>query len=125
MPSMIEDKLLAKKAPRTIHVYDVPRELSDTDDITSIGLVELTAEEELMAAKRTRDDSMKLGFELIKQSLAEVNGSPVSLADGSADKAWTSMGAKLRHVLLQAWHEIHKAKEDVEQSFLKSRRMKA
>lgn len=120
-----EEKLLGSQSNRPVHIYEVSPELSDGCGVTSIGLVELTADEELMAAKRTRDDSMKLGFELIKQSMAEINGATVSLADGTTDRAWNTMSAKLRHVLLQAWHEIHKAKEEVEKGFLKSRRVRA
>jgi len=116
--------LAATPKARLIHLYEVPPELAEGSGVTSIGLVELTAAEELMAAKRVKGESLNLAYELVKQSLAEVSGKPVTLADGSADEAWASFGAKLRHVLLQAWGDLHKAPAEAEELFFKSRRVK-
>jgi hypothetical protein len=111
-----------KSSSRPVFVYDMPEGVIDT--IKSVGLVELTAEEELTATKRSRGDHMRLAYELAKQCLVEVNGAPVSLGDGSADKVWGSMGPKARNLVLTAYAEMHAPAEDMAQLFLKSRKVR-
>lgn len=105
---------------RAINTYDMPPGMDA--GIQSVGLVELTGDEEIMATKRAHGDHMRLGLELAKQSLVAVNGAKVSLADGSTDRAWETMGPKLRNMVLTAYAELHSAPDEAIQSFLKSRR---
>lgn len=113
-----------KGAARVVYEYDVPKSIGG-ENMTTIGVVELTAEEELMATRRARGDSIRLAFELAKTSLYEVNGERISHADGSIDKVWNEMPPKLRNLALQAFTELHSPDDDATSGFKASRRIKA
>lgn len=104
---------------RPLYVYVTPQRLHAV--AKSVGLVELTAEEELMAAKRANNNPVRLAYELAKESMRQFDGRPVSLADGSADTAWNVMGPVLRTLVITAYQEIHNPKEDDASAFLASR----
>ena len=109
---------------RQMYEYDIPPKMAKTTGITSVGLVQLTADEEITSAKRARNDNMRLAYELVKASLVAVNGKKVSLADGSADTAWNKMDPKVRALVLQAYAELHNAPEESVEDFLASRKVK-
>jgi hypothetical protein len=115
---MLQEKADRVKQVRPVHTFQIPESIAD--GTTSIGMVELTAHEEIMAAKRAGSDAFRLAYELTKQSLAEVNGQPVSLADGSADTAFDKMGPKVRSLVIQGYTRLHAAGEDVAEGFLQS-----
>ncbi len=116
------DEQAARVAKRPTYLYDVPEGVDP--QISEIGLVEVTAEEELMAAKAAGREEARIAYELVKRSLCSINGHPVSTVDGSADKAWDEMGAKLRQLVLGAYSEIHNPQDGAAAAFLKSRRVK-
>lgn len=107
------------KPDRVIHRFKVPESIGG--DIREIGLVEMTAEEELMVEARCRGASDKRAHEMAKQAIAEVNGKPVSLADGSVDKAWSSMLPKVRVLVSSAWVRLHLANDEEVEGFFASR----
>lgn len=113
----------AKASARPVHVFEVPSGL-DGDGVTSIGMVELTADEELMATKRAHGDTMRLAYELVKQSLVEINGAKASIADGTADTAMNKMSPKLRQLVLGAYGELHAPPEGAAEAFFKSRKVR-
>jgi len=112
----------AKGFTRPVHVFDVPRVVDS--EHKNVGLIELTADEELVATKRSHGDTMRLAYELAKQSLVEVNGQPVSAADGSVDAAFNKMTPKLRQLVLGAYAELHAPPEEASQAFFKSRKVR-
>jgi hypothetical protein len=114
----------AIRRERVVYTYTVPSELASLG-ISSVGLVELTAEEEQMAIKRARGDQFRLAGELVKESLREIDGKRVSLADGSVDAAWNRMPAKIRSLVLQAYAQIHNPPEGAAEGFLQSRQVRA
>lgn len=119
----------AKAPSRAVFSWEVPEPLcfeafEGGEAIKSFSLTQLTAQEELNAMKRCGTDSMKMVFELAKQSLVAVNGQKVSLADGSADKAVNEMLPPVRELFLSAYSNIHTAGEEVKANFLKSRSVK-
>ena len=115
---------LAAIQARAVNVYDVPKTVVQGDNaITSIGLVELTAHEELEAAKRAHGDSSRLAFELCKQSLVEVNGTKVGLADGSADSVWDRMSPQVRNLIMSAYAELHAPPPGAAEDFLRTRKV--
>jgi len=116
------EKSESKKSTRPIYSYAIPASIAD--GVTSVGLMELTAHEEIMSTKRASGDAFRLAYELAKQSLCEVNGQPVSLADGSVDTAFDKMPAKVRNLVLRAYAEIHTTNEDVAADFLKARQVR-
>lgn len=115
---------MEEAATKTVAVleYDVPPEIGN--GVTTIGLRELTAQDELMSSRRAAGDSFQLAYELAKSSLAEVNEKKVSLADGSTDKAWDTFNSQLRQLVLTAYAEIHNVDEKKTKDFLKSKRVK-
>jgi len=106
---------------RTIHTFQIPEIIGG--EIKSVGLVELTAAEELMAAKRVKTDPAAYTFQMAKAALAQVNGDPVSVVDGSADRAWERMGPKVRALVVTAWNDISQPTEEAVSGFLQSRKV--
>lgn len=106
---------------RPIYTYKVPAAISgEATGITSVGLVELEAGEELMAAKRAQSNPVILSWELAKQSLCRIDGKRVGQEDGSVEVAWSRMGAKLRTLVCTAYARIHNPEKDELDSFLQS-----
>lgn len=118
---------VATKPERVIQVFEVPERLIEklgTDKFKSIGMVELTAAEEMAATKRSRQDPLRLAVELTKQAIVEVNGQRVSIANQSVDKAWEEFPSKIRSLALAAYNELHNPDEEEQKGFLESRATK-
>ena len=111
---------LPSKPSRPVYVYDVPTTLGE-GGIETVGLVQLTAREEMMAAKRAGSDAIKLVYEQVKQALVEVNGEKVGLADGSADTAFDKMNPMVRNLVMTAFAQLHTPPEEATVGFLQSR----
>jgi len=119
---------------RIINVFDVPPSLQEIpvelrvaggdETITSIGIVELTPQEEMMAARRAGNDPTSLAFELWKQSLAEVNGKRCTLGDGTTDIWVAQFRSAVRTLAMTAYGEVNTPTQKEVGSFLKSRRRK-
>lgn len=108
---------------RALYLFDVPKALSDAVGVSQVGMVELTAEEELMATKRAQGDAFRLAYELAKESLRSIDGRAVGAADGTADVAWSKMGAKLRQLVMSAYNLLHSPKQEEQAGFLASRQV--
>ena len=124
---MNEEKSISQGIPRdsherTLHKYQVPERMWELG-VKEIGLVELTANEELMASKRTRTDLTRLGFELAKESLRFVDGKKLLTADGSADRGWDVIHPKIRNLVIQAYGDIHQPKSEDVAGFLQSHKV--
>jgi len=113
------------KKDRPVHLFEVPERLADETNVKEVGLITLTADEELMCFKRASGNNAKLATELAKASLYEVDGKKLSAGDGSVDSFWKDMDPRLRQLVLTAYTEIHAAKEDDVASFLTSRKLRA
>lgn len=127
IPMSSPDAMKAR-AGRVVFEYDLPLELVEVSSgIASVGIAELTADEELQASRRTRGDSLRLTFELARESLVTValaNGARqrVSLVDGTADTAWNKLHPKARQLVAQAYVEVNNPTQDQAASFRESRR---
>lgn len=110
---------LPARPARALHVFVVPESLQ-AHGVKTIGIVELNAEEEIMATRRVRNDAARLAFELAKEALRMVDEQPVSTADGSADSVWTRMNPKVRNLVVTAWGSIHQPQAAESDAFLKS-----
>src|SRR5689334_2959016 len=97
----------AAPAPRPIHEFDIPAAYQGEHKIAKIGVVELSPDEELRAARRTGGDQVVLAFELAKEALYEVNDVRVSLANGSTDVAMKQMTPQARALLVTAYAEVN------------------
>lgn len=116
-------QLANRTTNRPLYIFDVPEKVVERSGIRKIGLIELTAEEELLATKRSHNDMARLAFELAKESLRQIDGKPVSTADGTADVVWNNMGAALRTLIIGAYQSIHNPTEVDAMSFMKSRQV--
>lgn len=112
------------KRARAVNVYDVPAALAAATEVESVGMVTLTADEELQAWKRSRGENARLATELAKASLVEANGKKLSATDGSLDTFWGNLDPRLRQLVLTAYADLHAATEDDQKSFLASRKVK-
>ncbi len=110
------------KQSRTVHVFDLPE--SVPGDIKQVSIVELTAQEELLASKRAGGDPFRIAYELAKQALVEINGEKVGLADGSADAVWAKMHPVVRELVVKAHQSTHNATEEQTRDFLQSRKVR-
>ena len=110
-------------ANRVVYEYTLPPSLDC--EIKTIGIVELTVDEELMATKRARGDNFRLAWELARQCVAFVDGKPVSTADDTSDIAWAKLSPKARQLVLGAYSDLHQPIEAELGVFKASRKVKA
>jgi len=120
--SKIEEKVAESKAKRPVNVFTFPKDAGWR--YKTAGLVELSSAEELQAVKRSGGQAGALAYELAKAALAEMDGLPVSLGDGSTDLAWEKLGQQGRNLILQAYSEISAPADGVAEAFLASRQVK-
>ncbi len=113
----------SKKQPRVVHLFNVPEGLK-RHGTASIGLHELSMFEQQLAAKRASGDQFKQAIALLAQSLAEVDGSQVSLGDGTSEAALNKMHPKVLQLTLQAYASIHNPEDSDVSDFLASRQVK-
>jgi hypothetical protein len=106
-----------EKAKRQVYVFTVPPKIGGGEWVT-LGIVELSPSDVNDATKRCSGDPLKLGQEMPKQSLAEVNGKPVSFGDGSIDATWNKMPAKVRGLVTVAYGKVNSATEEQTADFL-------
>lgn len=120
--SSLQEKVAAAKQPVPVYTFQLPPGIAN--GIESIGIREITSREELRAAKRSGRDGVKLGYELAKQGLAEINGESVHEGDGSADKVWDAMGPKARSLVVAAFQKVNHPTDDDLEGFLESQTVK-
>lgn len=114
---------LAPKSNRIVYTYTVPKEIASLCGVSSVGLVELTPNEMLLAQARGGDDRGQILFEMVKESWRRVDGRPIFTGDGSADVAWGSDKPgmnKLRTLLTSAFNKINNPEKTDNESFLAS-----
>jgi len=112
---------LTEVQQRPVISFTLPAKVASEAGFTTVGLVELTAGEELMATKRCGNDPIRLAFELAKESLRVLDGRRVSTGDGTADQAWEKMHPRARNLIVRAFGEVHNPSMDDVVGFLASR----
>ena len=123
MAKSIEERVVESRSSRPIYVYEIPAKVGVATK--SVGLVELTSREEQLAAKAsTGDGATRLAVELAKMSLVQVDGKTVGPTDGSVDKAWDTLGPKVRNLILTAYVQIHHVEDEEVTGFLASRQVR-
>lgn len=115
----LESRLQSQKSDRVVHRFKVPKSIPG--EIREIGMVEITADEELQVEARCKGANDKRAHEMAKAAIVEINGQIVTLSDGSTDKAWASMSPKIRTLVSTAWVKLHLANDDEVESFFASR----
>lgn len=109
--------------PRTVHTFTIPVSLRGLAGFESIGLVELTGEEELTAQKACNGEVIHLAAHLTKASWRFAGAQKLSYADGSIHKAWSALHPKIRTLVIRAYHSIHNPGDEEVEDFLSSREM--
>lgn len=111
----------AKKAmARPIYKFEIPDRIAKESGVNEIGLVELTANEQMMAANRARANVARLALELPMQSIVAANGKKVSTADGTVEKIWDALGPKGRELVVTAYGRLHTPEDTEVEDFLAS-----
>lgn len=114
------------RAQRLVHEYDIPKELVAESGYRTVGVVSLSADEELMATRRAAGDQVRLAFELAKEALRFVDDKAVSTADGTVDPIWNKPDfSKVRTLVVTAYNATNQPTQESTQAFLKSRRVRA
>lgn len=124
MADIVQKKLEDARRDRIVYYYTIPASASHGEP-RRVGLVELTAKEELLAAKRSHNEGAKLAYEMAKLSLVDIDGKRMSTTDGSADTEWDSMPPKMRNLVIQAFADLHSPKDDDTAVFLSTRQAQA
>jgi hypothetical protein len=107
------------KSDRAVHVYNVPAKIAAATGVKTVGVVELTGYEELMATRRAGTEPMRLASELARESLKQVNGKPIN--DEEADTFWSSpKNTKLRTLVITAYNSVNSPTNEEAATFLQS-----
>lgn len=109
---------------RAVFEFDIPDELKDDVVKKTVGLRKINGAEEVEATKSCGGDGMRLAFELVKQSLHEIDGKVLNKGDMEHESKWERMDPKLRNLLLAGYASLHSPEDDEVANFLKSRRAK-
>jgi hypothetical protein len=112
---------LSSKPSRPVYVFKLPKVVNG---IESIGLIELTVQEEMQAAKRSNGDPIRLAYEQVQQAVWEINGERVRLSDGTVDKAFDKMGPALRNMVMTAHARLQTPADGDLDAFLQSRQVR-
>ena len=121
-----EQQIAAQEANRMVYWFDVPKKLAAASGVSRIGFHENTAGEELMATDRARGDQVRLGMELVKQSLRFIDNTKLNMGDGSMDTFWgrkDPASSKIRQLCLAAYQKIHNPSGEEAEDFLGSMSM--
>ena len=105
-------RIAAARAARPVHTFNT--------DTLSVQVRELSVDEELMAARRASGDMLRLQWELVQQSLVSLNGTPVNMGDGSAERVFGALSPKHRSMVMAAHGRVHNPDQDDAKGFLES-----
>jgi len=110
------------KRNRVVYEYKIPESLGGGKNgiPCKVALVQLTAEQELMASKIGRFDMMKSQYVATKLSIVEMDGKPSDQADGGLDSFWERCDPRVRSLLLQAYNRVSSPSKEEEESFFGS-----
>jgi hypothetical protein len=110
------------KQGRAVHTYTLPDSLRGSlpNMPKKVGLVQLTAEQELMASKIGKFDVMKSQYAATKLSIVEFDGRPVNQGEAEVDKFWERVDSRVRALLLQAYNKLSSPSKEEEDGFFSS-----
>lgn len=125
-PQSIEGKIAAARAARPVYTYNIPKSLRGEEEAgpSSIGLTQLTAGQELTAAKIGRFDLTAQQYAAAKLSIVQLNGKPINNNEGDVDKFWDKCDPKLRSLIMQAYNRLTTPAKEDEESFFTSEQIK-
>ena len=106
---------------RVVFTFKFPKKIQNPESPESVGLIELTSEEEIEVGRRVTDVmSSELVFELVKRSLYQANGKLIDRAGFGENTIWKTFSAKQRNVVISAYRKIHAPDDEEMRDFLGS-----
>ncbi len=114
----LESILAKQERERVVYTFAIPESIKG--EVRSVGLVELTADEEIAVEQRCKGSPEKRAIEIVKATVREVNGARIHNGAGELDKLWNNLSPKVRSLLNKAWIKLHAADDAEADSFEKS-----
>ena len=108
---------------RPINIYSVPARVTEECGVKEVGLVQLTAREQLDAIDRAQGKAARVAIEYIYSSLRIMDGAALSIADGTVEKAWGRCSPSLLELVVSAYGDLHNPQEGEFEAFRASRRV--
>lgn len=113
---------------RLVHWFKLPASLTVSYkglELVRFGVIELTVQEELVAAKMADQSAFALANRSVMMSVRYAKSADdqlveFSLSNETAELLWAAMGPKVRNLLLQAHVQVNTPKQDETASFLSS-----
>lgn len=107
---------------RTVYTFTVPETCRVWDsDPETIGLVELTVDDERRASKRARANNTSVAYELAKESLVASDGKAVTWKSNQKELVLEGSSPKVRALILEGFQHLHVPEEKGEKgAFLSS-----
>lgn len=123
-----------KKKDRPVYVFKVPKtehvqadgskeEVPDVPDefvTDSFGLVKLDMDQETAAAERAGKNGAKLGYNLARMSLVQVDGRMLNKGEGEDEKILRHCDPAMRELIVEAYDKISSAPEGASKKMLAS-----
>lgn len=128
MPPQKPQRTIAEGPPkmrRRTRRYDVPLDLQATTSgkkIETVTLAVLSVDDQINAHTMAGGNEAKVAAEVVKMTLAAVNGRPVNSGDGSADEWLADMDPRLQELVSEAYVLNHQATEAQRSGFFQSAR---
>lgn len=118
----LESILAKQERERVVYTFTIPESIAG--EVRSVGLVELTSNEEIAVESRCKGNPEKRAIEIVKSTVWEVNGQRIHNGAGELDKLWNNLSPKVRSLLNRAWIKLHAADDAESESFEKSMTVK-
>lgn len=103
-----------------IFTYKLPKSVADRCKVETVGIRELTGQDEVDAGRRSRGDQAALAFELAKASLCRAGERAISLADATTDRFWNELGPQGRRLVITAYTRVNNPQDQEVTDFLSS-----
>jgi hypothetical protein len=114
---IVEQKLAGNGHAKTVHTYTLPEGIRNGGP-TKVGIVQLSADQELLASKMGNFNFTKTQYAAVKLSIVSFDGRPVD--HDSVESFFDGADARIRSLLLQAYNKMTSPSRDDEDSFFKS-----
>lgn len=130
MANELDKQLEAVAKARAVTTGDFPEEMLGDGDfrgepIRSIGLHELTPNEERMALKKAAGVPDMVAIEMCRMAIAEVNEKPIDRNKGEDDVLFVALGPRRRQLVMLLFGDMHAPSDKATASFFKTRRTRA
>jgi hypothetical protein len=100
--------------------YKIPEANQFEGGPKTIAFKELTSHDEEMAAEFAGGNDNKYVIELVKQSIALLDGKPVDWGNDDVNVFWHKAGPSLRTLCVNAYVKLHKVEKKDSKSFFDS-----